>query len=284
MFDTHCHLNFDAFKNKIDEVLIQAKTSGVDYILIPGTDIVSSRKAVEIAGEHEGVYAAVGIHPHHIYEFQISNFKFQINLEELEQSLKNDRVVAVGEVGIDRHSYGKTKYSDYEVDEKFIDLQKELFKKQLDLAIKYDKSLIIHNREAKEDVLKILKEKWDPKLEGKTVFHCCEPDGELLKFAVEHKIYIGVDGDITYSKEKQSFIKKIPLDQLVLETDAPFLLPEPLRTQKKYPNTPSNLLLIGKFIADIIKVDFDKLTKITVENSLRLFNLDFNHVKGGIFA
>ncbi len=276
MFDTHCHLNFSRFQGKVDAVVGDALVQGVTHILVPGTDVESSQRAVDIANQYENAYAAVGIHPHHVYKFGVMNYEFgekiDSSLIEIEQLLKRDKVVAVGEVGVDRHPYRTTKYKPYSVDEKFIELQKELLMRQIDLALQYDKSLILHNREAKQDLYAALGECWDDRLRGKTVFHCCEPDEELLAFAREHDIYIGIDGDITYTPEKQEFVKKVPLDKLVLETDAPFLLPEPLRSQKRFPNEPKNLVLIAEFIAEILKVPFDKLTEITMENSKRVFS------------
>lgn len=272
MFDTHCHLNFSAFKKNLTQVIQSAKESGVKNILVPGTDLKTSIKAVEIANNNDGIYAAVGIHPHHVYEFGVRSSEFG----DIEKLLENPKVVAVGEVGIDKHPYEKTKYEDYSVNEKFVDSQKELFKNQIALALQHNKSLIIHNREAKEETLKLINEKWDVKLKGKTVFHCCEPDDELLSFAIEKGIFIGVDGDITYNKDKQEFVKKIPLEKLVLETDSPFLLPEPLRSQKKYPNEPKNIVMIAEFIANILNISVEKLGEITFENSRRLFLGNFS--------
>lgn len=276
MFDTHCHLNFSAFKNNLDQIIQSAHESGVKNILVPGTDVETSIKAVEIANSNEGVYAAVGIHPHHAYEFSVMRSALGVehemdDISKLEELLKEKKVVAVGEVGIDRHPYEKTKYKDYKIDNDFIGSQKKLLENQIDLALNYDKSLIIHNREAKEDTLAILGKKWDKKLRGKTVFHCCEPDDHLLEYAKEHGIYIGVDGDITYNTIKQEFIKKVPLEALVLETDSPFLLPEPLRSQKKYPNEPKNIKVIAEFIADVLNIQAEKLVEITAENSRKLF-------------
>ena len=187
--------------------------------------------------------------------------------------LSHPKVIAVGEVGLDNHTYDNTVYKDYQVDSRFLELQKELFQKQIELAIRYKKSLILHNREAKDDFLQILWEKWVTRLEDKTVFHCCEPDETLLAFAKENKIFIGVDGDVTYSKEKQEFIKKVPVEMLVLETDSPFLLPEPLRSQKKYPNEPANISIIYKFISQLCAVNIEDLQKTTTDNAHRLFSL-----------
>lgn len=284
--DTHCHLNFSRFKKKVDEVIAAARSAGVIHIVIPGTDVMSSQKAVEIARRNEGIYAAVGIHPHHALSPVIPRSSAQQNDEgscsqdfsvaQIEKLLRNDKngvIVAVGEIGLDRHTYKQTKYENYHVNEAFIDAQKKLFETQFRLAKKYKKSIIIHNREAKDDILLLIENNWSDELKNRAVFHCCEPDLELLDFAQEHGIFIGVDGDITYWKEKTQFIKKVPLEMLVLETDAPFLLPEPLRSEKKYPNVPANIPLIAQFVSEVKGVSLEKLSEQTTANAHTLFNL-----------
>ncbi len=289
MFDTHCHLNFKAFDENVDDVIDEAKKAGVNYITIPGTDIVSSQKAIAIAEKHEGIYAAIGIHPHHVYELLktlshpviLSEAKDLINKIIAEDSsvvslLQNDKkgkIVAVGEIGLDRHMYQKTKYGEYIVNEEFMTLQKEFFVAQIKLAKQYKKSVIIHNREAKQDLLPLLHEHWDSFFEGRMVLHCCEPDKQLLQFVKEKKIYWGVDGDITYFKQKADFIPSVPLEQLVLETDSPFLIPEPLKSQKVFPNRPENLTLIAEYVAQLRGENDDIFKKQTEENGLTLFNL-----------
>lgn len=279
-FDTHCHLNFQAFE-KIKEVVINdARLAGINNILVPGTDIPTSKKAIQLAQDHTNIYAAVGIHPHHIYGYHKDgcNNKYELlenDLVEIEKLLISKKVVAVGEVGIDRYYYHDTKYSTYAIDEEFVELQKLALTRQIEFAVKYDKSLILHNRLAKEDLLEVLDKNWDGKLKNKTVFHCCEPDETLLKFALDHSIFIGIDGDVTFSKKKKQFVKKIPLELLVLETDSPYLTPRPLRENDatKWPNTPSNLPLIAHYIADILQIDIIELKKISTENALRLFGI-----------
>jgi len=282
MFDTHCHLNFSAFDGILEKVISEAKNERVEKFVVPGTDIETSKKAVEIAKKYDGIYAAVGIHPHHIYEVKIQkakvksyNLKLKINklIEEIENLLKEEKVVAVGEIGLDRHIYQKTKYESYKIDEEFIKLQKEIFLAQLNLAKKYKKTVIIHNREAKNDLLKILTSNWQLVTSNRIVFHCCEPDFDLLDFAKKNNIYIGVDGDVTYDQKKQAFVKKIPLSLLVLETDSPFLTPSPLRENKKtkFPNTPKNLILIAQKVAEIKGEKVEKIRKVTKNNSMKLF-------------
>lgn len=289
-FDTHCHLNFEAFDGKVGEVIEQAKQNGVNQIVIPGTDVTTSEKAIAIAEKNEGAYAAVGIHPHHVFEIfkaRERNFLSQRgplhpeseknSIPSLSKLLSNPKVVAIGEIGIDRHIYQKTKYPDYKIAEEFVELQKIFLIEQIKLANKYKKSLIFHNREAKKDVLEVLADLTEGSTRGSTpttdyrsVFHCCEPDPDLLEFAKAHKMFIGVDGDVTYSEAKQEFIKSVPLEMLVLETDSPFLTPVPYRGQE---NEPKNIKVIAEFVAKLKGISVEKVENQTTENARRLFRL-----------
>jgi len=283
MFDTHCHLNFSAFDGILEKVISEAKNEGVEKFVVPGTDVETSKKAVEISKKYEEIFAAVGIHPHHVFKIKNEKIKNKNDNEKLkitkmikaiENLLIEPKVVAVGEIGLDRHIYQKTKYEDYKIDEEFIALQKEVFLTQLNLAKKYKKAVIIHNREAKDDLLKILNTYYLI-LDTPMVFHCCEPDFDLLNFAKKNHIYIGVDGDVTYDPKKQAFVKKIPLSLLVLETDSPFLTPTPLRNDQKtkFPNTPKNLILVAQKVAEIKGEKVEKIIKLTKENGKRLFKI-----------
>ena len=144
------------------------------------------------------------------------------------------------------------------------------------MTVKYDKSLIIHNREARNDTLEILRKTWDKKLEWQSVFHCCEPDPvgtiqelSLLEFAKVYKMFIGVDGDIFYRKDKQEFIKTVPLEMLVLETDSPFLSPDKSRDSE-----PKNIKIIAEYIAELLNCQIDKLMRQTTENARKLFKIN----------
>lgn len=272
MVDTHCHLNFKTFDGRVEDVIKRAKEVGVERFIVPGTDIESSKKAVELAEKYNEVYAAVGIHPHHAREINI-----QYAVSSIQELLSNKKVVAVGEVGMDKHVYKKTKYDNYQIDPEFVQAQKQLFIEQIKLAVKYKKSLIIHNRQAGE-LLAIIGESSVAKaLTGRAVFHCCEANDQLLQFALAHQIYIGVDGDVTYSSSKIEFVKKIPLELLVLETDSPFLIPEPLRSRsgsKSLVNEPKNLQLIAQQISEMKNTPIKRLIEVTQRNSLTLFNIE----------
>ncbi len=277
MFDTHCHLNFAAFDDILDEVLRQSQAVGVYNIVIPATDIPTARRAIEIANKYEHIYCAVGIHPHHVFELYQSGADVRIAsstlVDQLTEMAQHERVVAIGEVGIDRHYYTSTRYKKYDITERFITYQKLLLEQQIALAVACGKSLILHNRESKQDLLQVLSRCWNDSLRAKTVFHCCEPDLELLAFAKQHDIYIGVDGDVTYDVSKQAFIKQVPLSMLVVETDAPFIVPEPAKSQKIRPNTPANLPYIVNAVAQIKGISNEAVIQCTTENAHHLFGL-----------
>lgn len=272
LVDTHCHLNFDRFKKTINDVIREANDLRVEKIVVTGTDVESSKRAIQLSELHVSLYAAVGIHPHHGAKFVEKQKDDAIQeLHQIEEMVINEKVVAIGEIGLDRHIYRETKYEHYEISEKFWELQELLFAAQLQLAVETKKPAIIHNREATEDLLRFLSEHWDADLESRLVFHCCEPDKRLLHFAKQHHIFMGIDGDITYDKAKQEFVKEIPAELLLLETDAPFLLPEPLRSERKFPNVPKNIQLIAKFVAGLRDVQVSELAKQTTENSYAVF-------------
>lgn len=275
MFDTHCHLNFKRFGSKAGEAIDRALQSDVDTIVVPGTDTASSEKAVAMAHAFPAVYAAVGIHPHHLFELYVSQKTAELpsQIAKIDSLLSDPRALAVGEVGIDRHDYRATKYEGYAVSHEFVLLQKQALLTQLQLAARKGKSLILHNREAKQDLLEVLGFAWSAALAGRTVFHCCEPDPDLLAFAGRNEIFIGVDGDLTYDKTKQEFVREVPLELLVLETDAPYLLPEPLRSERKFPNEPAYLIYTAELVAKLKGLPLEQVKKQTTANARYLFGL-----------
>ncbi len=278
LFDTHCHLNFSRFKSSRQLVIDDARSAGVETIVIPATNVETARAALEIADSQEGLYAAVGIHPHHIFEYITADearAKTNIlkDLAQIDALAAQTNVVAIGEVGLDKHYYTNTRYSDYVISDAFLALQQEMLLHQIELALKHNKSLILHNRDAAPEMLSALHNTWDDRLRGRAVFHCCEPNHALLEFAQEHDMYIGVDGDYTYDKSKESFLHDIPLDMMVLETDAPYLLPEPYRTRREFPNTPSRIADICRFVAHKRSLDAQELADKTTQNAMRLFCL-----------
>ncbi|MFO0703405.1 MAG: TatD family hydrolase [Patescibacteria group bacterium] len=277
-FDTHCHLNFKAFEGGSSKIIKRAVDADVKYFVIPGTDLRTSASAIDIAKNNENTYAAVGIHPHHIHEFQFETFtETKSNaLKSLTEMAYTPKVVAIGEVGLDRHTYYASRHGDgIEISEAVFEMQKELFVDQIIIAANLKKSLIVHNREAKRDLINVVEANQDLILElkGKVVLHCCESDFELLDLAMKYGFYIGVDGDVTYDVAKQEFARHIPLNMLVLETDSPYILPEPLKSAKKYPNMPSNIPIIAECISKLRNVEISEIQVATNQNAQNLFGL-----------
>lgn len=252
--DTHCHLNSPELINDIDLHIKEAKEAGVDVFIVVGWDKPSSFKALEIANQYDNIYAAVGFHPSDINDVTEEDFNSVMNL------LNEKKVVALGEIGLDYY---------WEKDENQKLKQREWLKKQILVANAYNKPIIIHNREAFDDCLKILKEN-NPTASG--VMHCYSGSAEFLKNVLDLGLYIGLDGPVTFKNAKtpKEVAKIVPKDRLLLETDCPYLTPHPHRGQL---NMPKYLRIIGEQIAELRGIDVDKIAKITSENAKKLFNL-----------
>jgi TatD DNase family protein len=258
MFDTHCHLNTSEFEEDIYEVLDNAKASGVNRILVPGINIQSSKRAIDLSQKYPFLYASVGIHPSE--KLDEENLNKDISL--LEKIADNQNVVAMGEIGLDYYKYETAKR-----------IQEIYFRKQVDLAAKLGLSIIIHNRQSSQALIDILEDAWRQAFEESVVFHCAEPDSGLLDFAIKNHIYWGVDGDITYNKDKQEFIKNVPLELIVFETDSPYLTPLPVRNEGVSRNEPQYLPLAISKASDLLNIGKKELIKTTSNNALKLFNL-----------
>lgn len=258
MFDTHCHLNLDIFSGLVYETISEAREFGVEYFLVPGTNIADSKIASDISQSYDKVYSAVGIHPtEKLDENEIDAEIFK--LEELITSTKT--IVAIGEIGLDYFRFDSPSR-----------VQKIYFERQLALACKYGLPVIIHNRMASEDVLLLLSKYSENKnLEG--VLHCCEPEKELLDFANKHDFYVGINGDITYDRKKQGFIKSVNINKILVETDSPNLSPEPVRREKRFPNEPKNIRYIIEELSRIKNVDNSEIVNVTTANAIKLFGI-----------
>lgn len=264
MIDVHCHLNFHAFEKDYDEVIKKAKEDGVEKIINVGTSIESSIKAVELAKKYDNLYAIVGIHPHHADEVQNDY------INELEKLTKYKKVVAIGEVGMDYYSYKSNGIVDSET-------QRNVFVKQVELSLKLNLPLQIHNRLAGKDIIDVLKNYRSRLLNPPGMFHCMSGDVELLKKILDFGFYVGFDGNITYGgiakgedTALSELIKYAPLDRIVTETDSPFLTPEPHRGSR---NTPSYVILVGQFLAKIKAISLKEVEKVTSQNAKKIFYL-----------
>ncbi|MDO8658708.1 MAG: TatD family hydrolase [Candidatus Levybacteria bacterium] len=263
MIDVHCHLNFHSFKKDYDAVIKDAFVSGVSKIINVGTKIDSSEKAVELT-RYPNLYAIVGVHPHHADKLESD---WEIKLENL---AKKKKVVAIGEIGMDYFSYK----SNAIVDPK---LQKEVFIKQITLAHKLKLPLQIHNRQAGEDIVDILLNHKSYLLNSPGMFHCFAGSLKILKSVLRMGFYVGFDGNITYrglapgeDTDLKDLAKYTPMDRILVETDSPFLTPQPHRGSR---NIPSYVIITGKFIAQIKGVPFEEFEAKTTENAIKLFKL-----------
>jgi len=265
--DTHCHLNFDAFVQDLDGVINRAKEAGVEKIIIPGARIDSSYKAVEISNTYPECYAAVGIHPHHCDDFTPDQ---QTKLLQSISELANKkRVVAIGEIGLDYHGYKDSPPLSDEIKK----LQKELFTSQLAIGKERHLPVIVHCRNAQEDLMAIMKEfntSDNDKIRG--VFHCFDGDSDYLKDVLDLEFYVGFDGNITYpaNNHLRELISKTPLNRLLLETDSPYLTPVPHRSSR---NEPAYISIIAKTVAEIYKKPLEDIGKLTHSNAINLFHL-----------
>jgi TatD DNase family protein len=258
MFDTHCHLNFSQFEIALNRVINEAREANVKKFLIPGTDLLDSKKAIQIAQDFEGVYSAVGLHP--------TNNLENVVPEEFQDSLlimaEEKRVVAIGETGLDYYRYLSSPT-----------VQKRIFDVHYKTAKMLGIALVIHSRHATDDVLDKVEEYWDESMRKKIVFHCAEANPKYIDFSQKYGCFIGVDGDVTYDTKKQDFVKSVPLENLVLETDSPNLVPEPLKSKKVYPNEPKYLKFTAECVAKIKNIEIQELMKQTYNNSLILYNI-----------
>ncbi|MCL5675645.1 MAG: TatD family hydrolase [Patescibacteria group bacterium] len=281
LIDTHCHLNFQAFEKDLEEVITRAKSEGVEKIIIPGAKIDSSQKAIEIAGKYDNCYAAIGVHPHHESDTGILGY-YDIK-KKLVELAKNKKVVAIGEFGLDYYEYQQTVHQENKITAEIKQKQKELLKIHLEVARECNLPIILHCREAFEDMLPIVLQYLRPPsrspfghLEGvsrsvlRGVFHCFGGNEKDLKRVLDMGFYIGFDGNITFKNaySLQNLVKLTPLDRILTETDAPYLSPEPFRGKR---NEPKNVKIIARKIAEIKGIRLEEIEKITTKNALKLF-------------
>ena len=256
IIDTHVHLDDERYKDDLNEVLNRARDGGVERFIIPGADPKNLKRAVEIAENNSDVYFAVGVHPYDMDSFEESY---------LEKFINHKKCVAVGECGLD---YFRLEGSDEEK-EKEKSRQKEVFITQIELAKKYKKPLIVHIRDASRDSKELLL-KYNAKEVG-GVLHCYNADEELLSLANDG-FYFGIGGVVTFKNAKKllQVLPKIPLNKILIETDAPYLTPTPHRGER---NEPVYTIFIIKKISELLGISEENIKKITTENALLLFNI-----------
>ena len=283
MIDTHTHLNFEAFKNDWREVVDRAMQNGVQKMVVVGTDLTTSERAVEMTSHHLALYAAVGIHPHHAKSLVGSEFlgvSMGEHIGQLEKLITEPKVVAVGEIGLDDHVYSaSTKYKAEPNSPKLMEIQKKLFRAQLELAHKYNKPVIVHSRKVKRDALDELmafNQSRSSRLNG--VFHCFEGSKQFAREILAQGFYLSFTGNLTFEQGKGEVAKLVPLNKLLLETDCPYMTPEPERGQKRQidevlRSEPRHVKIIGQFHADCRGIPADQVFSETDKNVKRLFGI-----------
>lgn len=259
MIDTHCHLNFDAFDPDRAAVIEQARSVGVTRIINPSVDLKSADAAIRLAHEYDGVFASAGIHP-----TSTANFEDSL-IERIAEQAQDKSVVAIGEIGLD-----------YYWDTSPKPIQRRAFEAQLALAARLELPVIIHNRDAGDDVIAVL-EAWaadlpDSLRQRPGVLHSFSAPAEIAERALAIGFYLGFTGPITYKNADslRHIAATVPQDRLLVETDAPFLTPIPYRGKR---NAPSYIPIMVDRLAAIHRAPTDVMAKLTTENAERLFNL-----------
>ena len=257
LFDSHSHYNDQKFDLDRDEMIKETFSNGVSNFIVAGYNIQSSKKAVEIAKSYDGIYAIVGISPNDLENMQIKEDIENVILE-IEKIAQNEKVVAIGEIGLDYY---------WNKDNK--DLQKEMFIKQIELANKLDLPIVIHTRDAFVDTIDILK---NNNANRKGIFHCCPLNRELVKEALKLDFYISLSGVITFKNTKNAddIINMIPEDKLLIETDSPYLSPEPLRGKR---NNSMNVKYVAEKIASVKNKSLDEIADVTSSNAKKIFDI-----------
>ncbi len=251
--DTHAHLDFDRFSKDRDKVIKDAYAIGVKRIINVGADMGSSQNSVELAQDYDFIYASIGVHPHDAEGFSAKDY------DTLKELSKADKVVAVGEIGLD-----------YYYDNSPRQIQQEAFKQQLELAQEVNLPIIIHSRDAKEDTLKILKES-AKELTG--VMHCYAYDLKTANEVIDLGFYLAFGGVITFNNatDLRGVVEEIPLDKILIETDAPYLTPTPYRGKR---NESKYVKEVAKKIAEIKDITLEEVAEVTTKNAKELFDLD----------
>ena len=251
IFDSHAHYNDEQFDIDRDSLLASLPEAGLVGIINCGTDVRSSLDSIAMAEKYPFVYAACGYHPESALEFTDDS------LAEIEKMLSHEKCVAVGEIGLEYH---------YDFVPK--DVQKYVFEKHLELAVKYDMPVIVHDREAHADTMELLK-----KYRPKGVLHCYSGSAEMAKEVLNLGMYIGLGGAVTFKNAVKpvEVSQMIPADRLLLETDCPYMAPVPMRGKR---NNSAYIEYVAEKIADIRNVSPQEILDMTAENTRKLFNIE----------
>ncbi|MBQ8537010.1 MAG: TatD family hydrolase [Clostridia bacterium] len=255
LFDTHCHIDDPRFDEDRQETLARMAEHGVHQAVIVGSDMPSSKSAVDFAKAHDGFYAAVGVHPHEAKTFKMAD------LETIGQWFKNEpKVVALGEIGLDYY---------YDLSPR--EVQREVFMTQLDWAYENDKPVIFHIRDAHGDILDLLRSRKGKLPSG--IIHCFSGSWECAKEYLKMGFYISFAGPLTFKKAPNLWetAQKAPLDRLLVETDSPYLTPVPFRGKR---NEPAYVRFVAEKLAELRGLKTEEVAHITTQNACRVYRLN----------
>ena len=256
-FDNHAHLDDEKFDSDREEIIEKVHSEGVSFISA-GYSLEGSKKAIELSKKYDFIYATCGISPNDIPQTEEQLWKMLKEIEALAK--ENPKVLAIGEIGLDYY---------WEKNQKMQELQRKAFIEQINLANELDLPIVIHTRDAVMDTLKILKEN---SVKNKGVFHCCPLNRELVKEGLKLGFYISFAGPVTFknSKNANGIIQMVPNDKMLIETDSPYLSPEPLRGKR---NDPRNVKYIAKKIAEEKGISEEEVARITFENVKKIYKI-----------
>jgi len=252
-FDTHAHLDDRQFREDQDQVIARAREAGLELIVNVGYNVASARRTVQLANKYDFIYGTVGMHPHDAKELDGAG------LQELKKMAAHPKIVAIGEIGLDYHYNHSPR-----------DVQQRVFRRMIDLAREIKLPIVIHDREAHEDIFRILEEEKAEEVGG--VFHCYSGSWPLAKKAVEMGFYISIAGPVTFHNAKKTVevVKEIPLEHLLIETDCPYLAPVPYRGKR---NEPAYVVKVAEMLAQIKGLPLEQVAKTTTENGKRAFGI-----------
>ena len=253
LIETHVHLNAEQYVNDLDEVIERARENGIEKMVVIGCDRPTIERTMELIDEHEDIYGVIGWHPVDAIDCTDED------LEWIEQLSKHEKIVGIGEMGLDYHWDKSPK-----------DVQKDLFKKQIELAKRVNLPIIIHNREATEDCVAILKEMHAEEIGG--IMHAFSGDESVADEIIDMNFYVSLGGPVTFKNAQlpKDIAVHVPIDRLLVETDAPYLTPHPYRGKR---NEPAYVKLVAEKIAELRQISYEELARTTSENAKRLFKI-----------
>lgn len=253
LIDSHVHLDDERFDGDRDILIKSLKSNGIELVINIGADMKSSVDSIELAKRYDNIYAAIGVHPHSASEMT------ENTLDELRDMAKEDKVIAIGEIGLD-----------YYYDNSPRDIQRKWFREQLELAKELDLPVIIHSRDATKETYDIIKEAQDGTLRG--VLHCFSGSVEVAMEYIKLGFYISIGGTVTFKNSRvvREVAEAVPLDKFLVETDCPYLTPEPYRGKR---NEPMFVKYAAEKIVEIRGISFEELSKATNKNTKELFRI-----------